>query len=233
MIRNSLSPASRGLSRVCRIAATALLALAPLLAWSAAPAPALVPGVDYAEIPNGTALLPRPGKIEVAEVFGYTCPHCASFEPVFQQWKVQQRNDVSVVEVPAPFGGYWIPYAQAFYAAQSMGLVDRTHRDMFRAIHQQHRLPIGGATPKEIAAFYADYGVDPEKFVAAMTGKAVQAQLVQARDFLMRSEVEGTPTVVVAGKYRVLGKSADDVLRITDALVDRERAALAPRKKSP
>lgn len=233
MIRHPLLPASRRLSRVARIAATALLVLAPLLASTAAPPPALVPGVDYVEIPNGTALAPRPGKIEVAEVFGYTCPHCASFEPVFQQWKSRQRNDVNVVGVPAPFGGYWIPYAQAFYAAQSMGLVDRTHRDMFRAIHDEHRLPISGATPKEIAAFYAGYGADPKKFAAAMTGKAVQAQLTQARDFLMRSEVEGTPTIVVAGKYRVQGKSADDVLRITDALVDRERAALAPRKTSP
>lgn len=213
-----------------RIAATAILALLPLLAWAAPPADALVADVDYAEIPNGEPLAPQPGTIEVVEAFGYTCPHCANFEPVLQQWKDQQGDDVNVVLVPAPFGGYWIPYAQAFYAAHSMGLVERTHRDMFRAIHEEHRLPIGGATPEAVAKFYADYDVDPEKFAAIMTGKPVQAKLVTARDFLKRSGVEGTPTVVVAGKYRVLGKTAQDVLRITDALVARERSALSAAK---
>lgn len=227
MIRDSNLPMPRRLSGASRIVAIAMLALLPALAWAAPPAAALVPGVDYVDIPNGAPMSPLPGKIEVVEVFGYTCPHCAAFEPVFQQWKTKQRSDVNIIPVPAPFGGYWIPYAQAFYAAQSMGLVDRTHEAMFKAIHEQHRMPIGGATPKEVAAFYANYGVDPVKFAATMTSKPIQAKLVTARDFLMRSEVDGTPSVVVAGKYRVTGKSSQDVLRITDALVSRERAALA------
>lgn len=219
--------APRRFTGVARLAAVALLAALPLLAWAAPAADALVPGVDFVEIADGTAFAPKPGTIEVVEVFGYTCPHCANFEPVFEQWKAQQKKDINVVRVPAPFGGYWIPYAQAFYAAQSLGLEERTHNDMFRAIHAEHRLPIGGATPKAVAAFYADYGADPEKFAAIMTGKPVQAELVAARDFLMRSQVEGTPTIVVAGKYRVNGKTSQDVLRITDALVSRERAARA------
>ncbi|QOY62488.1 thiol:disulfide interchange protein DsbA/DsbL [Lysobacter sp. H21R4] len=221
-----------GRARFARLAATVLLAVVPLLACAAPPAPdALVAGTDYAVIPDGKPFETRPGKIEVVEVFGYTCPHCANFEPALQEWKQRQKPDVNVVSVPAPFGGYWIPYAQAFYAAQSMNLVERTHRDLFRAIHQEHRLPIGGATPQVIAKFYAGYGVDADDFAAAMTGKPVQEKLVAARDFLARSEVEGTPTLIVAGKYRVMGKSSDDVLRITDALVNRERAALVRQKK--
>lgn len=228
---HSTLPVSARRSRLARIAATAILALVPLFVWAAPAADTLVAGKDYAEIPAGSALAPRPGTVEVVEVFGYTCPHCAAFEPALQQWKEQQGPDVNVVSVPAPFGGYWIPYAQAFYAAQSMNLVERTHRDLFHAIHEEHRLPIGGATPAKIAKFYGEYGVDPDTFAATMTGTQVQAKLASARDFLMRSEVEGTPTIVVAGKYRVLGKSSQDVLRITDALVNRERSALAQRKK--
>ena len=41
---------------------------------------------------------------------------------------------------------------------------------------------------------------------------------------MVDSGVEGTPTVIVDGKYRVLGKSYEDVLRITDALIAQERA---------
>jgi thiol:disulfide interchange protein DsbA len=43
---------------------------------------------------------------------------------------------------------------------------------------------------------------------------------------MIRTQVGGTPTIVVDGKYRVTTqKSYDDVLRVTDALVARERAA--------
>lgn len=218
--------------RLARVAAIALLVLLPVLAYAAPPAgEALVAGTDYAVIPDGAPFQPRPGTVEVVEVFGYTCPHCANFEPALREWKQRQKADVNVVSVPAPFGGYWIPYAQAFYAAQSLDLVERTHGDMFRAIHHEHRLPIGGATPAVIAGFYTEYGADADDFAALMTGKPVQGKLVAARDFLARSGVEGTPTIVVAGKYRVLGKTSQDVLRITDALVNRERAALAQQKK--
>jgi thiol:disulfide interchange protein DsbA len=41
----------------------------------------------------------------------------------------------------------------------------------------------------------------------------------------MRSKVEGTPTLIVNGKYLVKGRSWDDMLRIADHLIAKERAA--------
>ncbi len=225
-----LSP-SPSRSRGTWLAAVSVVALTllPLFAWAASPAAqALVPGVDYVEIPGGTPLAPHPGKIEVVEVFGYTCPHCAHFEPVLRAWKAELPADVEVVTVPAPFGGYWIPYAQAFYAAQSMGLADRTHAAMFRAVHEQRRLPVVGAKPAQIAGFYAEYGADPAKFAQTMASAQTQAKLVEARDFLQRSGIEGTPSLVVAGKYRVMGNTFQDLLRIAGELIQRERAGPHP-----
>jgi thiol:disulfide interchange protein DsbA len=46
----------------------------------------------------------------------------------------------------------------------------------------------------------------------------------------VRSGIEGTPTIVVDGKWRVRGRTLADILRITDALVARERAARAATK---
>ena len=40
--------------------------------------PAPVAGTDYAVIAGGQPFDPLNGKIEVVEIFGYTCPHCAS-----------------------------------------------------------------------------------------------------------------------------------------------------------
>jgi thiol:disulfide interchange protein DsbA len=56
---------------------------------------------------------------------------------------------------------------------------------------------------------------------------AVTAKLARAKQFLLASGVEGTPTVIVDGKYRVTGKNDEDVLRITNQLIAQERAANA------
>lgn len=208
-------------TRVIAFAAAALLVVLPISGFAAAP----VAGTDYLEIPGGTAFDPQPGKVEVVEVFGYTCSHCARFEPALTAWKKRLPADVDLVLVPAPFGGHWIPYAQAFYAAQSMGLVERTHAAVFQALHDERSLPINRATPQEIAGFYAGFGADPVRFAEAMTSDATQARLQRARDFLVRSDVQGTPTLIVNGKYLVLGDSASDTLRIAGELVARERAA--------
>ena len=52
-----------------------------------------------------------------------------------------------------------------------------------------------------------------------------EAKIKRGQQFMVRSGVGGTPTLVVDGKYRVLGRSYEDMLRITDALIARERAA--------
>lgn len=207
-----------------------LTALLPLAALAAGPTalpkgPAPVAGVDYAVIDGGHPYAPAKGKIEVVEVFGYTCAHCAHFEPVISAWKTRLPADVKFTLVAAPMGEQWIPYARAFFAAQSMGLAGKTHTAMFNALHVDGSLPFSKPTPEEIAGFYASRGADAQRFVATMASPAIDAQLTQARDFMIRSGVEGTPSIVVNGKYRVIGTSHEDMLRITDHLVARERAA--------
>ena len=188
--------------------------------------PGLVAGTDYVVIPGGQPFEPRNGKIEVVEVFGYVCPACARLQPLFSAWKKKQPADVRITYVPAAFGREWVPYAHAFYAADAMGLVDRSHDAVFNAIHIQQTLPGEGKEPDEqaIAKFYGKYGVDPKVFADAMHSFTIDSKLARAKQFMVDSGVEGTPTLIVDGKYRVLGKSYEDVLRITDALIAQERA---------
>jgi thiol:disulfide interchange protein DsbA len=192
----------------------------------AAAIPGLVAGTDYVVIPGGQPFEPRNGKIEVVEVFGYVCPACARLQPMFSAWKKKLPADVRVTYVPAAFGREWIPYAHAFYAADAMGLVDRSHDAVFHAIHIEQSLPGEGKAPDEqaIAKFYGKYGVDPKVFADAMHSFTIDAKLARAKQFMVDSGVEGTPTLIVDGKYRVLGKDYADVLRITDALIAQERA---------
>ncbi|MBB1061360.1 thiol:disulfide interchange protein DsbA/DsbL [Marilutibacter spongiae] len=193
--------------------------------------PAPVAGTDYVEIAGGQPYAPSMGKIEVVEIFGYTCPHCAHFEPLFESWTAKQPADVKVVPLAAPFGGYWEPYARAFYAAEALGVLEPSHAAMFNAIHVDRSMPAPPtvASNEQIAAFYTKYGADPKKFASTMNSFAVNAKLKRVGQFLARSGVESTPDLVVNGKYRVIGgQSFEDRLRITDHLVAMERAAMAP-----
>jgi thiol:disulfide interchange protein DsbA len=190
--------------------------------------PAPVAGTDYVEISGGQPYEPTNGKIEVVEVFGYTCPHCAHFEPLVESWKAKQPADVKFIALAAPFGGYWTPYAKAFYTAQAMGVLDKSHQAVFNAIHVDRTLPVQPLpTPDQIAGFYAQYGVDPKQFASTMASFAIDAKVKRATQFITRSGVDATPSIVVNGKYKVTGKSFEDTLRITDHLVAAERAAAA------
>ena len=100
---------------------------------------------------------------------------------------------------------------------------------MFEAIHQRGSLPVQNVSAQELATFYGGHGVDPTRFVEALRSEGVNEKLKAARSFALNAGVRGTPNLVVNGKYLVKGSSFEDMLRITDALVARERAALRAR----
>src|SRR5688572_21042657 len=181
-------------------------AAAPASAPVAADAPAFTPvaGQHYVEIADPQPFQPLDGQIEVVEVFGYTCPACASFEPLVSAWKQRQPDDVRVSMLAAPFGGYWQPYAKAFYAAESMDLVDATHKPMFEAVHRERSLPAQGVTNDALADFYAGHGADAARFAQTMESFAVSGQMRRALQFTQRTGVDATPTMIVNGKYRVV-----------------------------
>ena len=192
--------------------------------------PAPVAGTDYEEIAGAQPYQPLDGKIEVVEVFGYVCPACAAFHPVVSDWEKKLPADVRFTYVPAPFGPEWNPYAKSYYVAESMGLVKRTHEALINAIHVTHTMPGEGDKPDEqkIANFYAGYGANAAQFLAAMNSFAVASKVNRGKQFMMRSGVSSTPTLVIDGKYRITGgKGWEDKVRIADHLIAMERAKAA------
>ncbi len=189
--------------------------------------PAPVAGTDYAEIAGGQPFMPGTGKIEVVEVFSYTCGHCASFEPMLVSWKARLPADVVLIPVAGPFGPNPMPFAKAFYAAQTMGLLDKTHETMFRAVHLEKSLPVQNVTPEEIGTFYAKFGANPQQFASTMASFAVDAKVKRGIQFMQRSGVDSSPTLLVDGKYRVIAETLEESLRIAEHLIAQQRAARA------
>ena len=210
-----------------KAAAEAAPAAAPAPTSTALTGPAPVEGADYQVISNGQPFQPAAGKIEVTEIFGYVCPACAAFQPLIGPWKAGLPSDVNFVYVPAMFGGTWDNYARAFYAAQTLGVQEKTHEALYAAIHSQQTLKgeRGADSVDDIAKFYAGYGVDPKQFAATMGSFAVNAKTNSAKQFAQRSQISGTPSLIINGKYLVKGKGFADMLRIADHLIARERAA--------
>lgn len=188
--------------------------------------PAPVAGTDYVLIEGGQPWEPQNGTVEVAEMFNYICPACYSFDPTLRNWKAKQPADVRVVYVPAQFRPDFVPYAKAYFAAQTLGIEDKSHAAVYEAIHVKHSIPAEGDKPDEakVAEFYTAYGVSAAQFLSTMKSFAVAGKVNKANQFAVRSKVEGTPSLIVNGKYLVKGRSWEDMLRITDHLVAMERA---------
>ncbi|WDJ97456.1 thiol:disulfide interchange protein DsbA/DsbL [Xanthomonas campestris pv. incanae] len=209
--------------------ATDTAAAPPAPAPRAPNGPEPVAGTDYLDIEGGQPYQQAAGKIEVAEVFGYVCPACNAFQPLIGPWKAGLPSDVHFVYVPAMFGGPWDDYARAFYAAETLGVQEKTHDALYKAIHVDQSLKgeRGKDSVQDIAGFYAKYGVDSKTFIDTMSSFGVSAKTNRAKQFATRSKLTGTPSLIVNGKYLVKGQSFPDMLRIADHLIARERATLA------
>lgn len=185
-------------------------------------------GVDYVRIAPAAPYSPRAGRIEVVEVFGYTCVHCANLQPLVNGWKPTLAEDVDFLYLPAAFGGFWTPYARAFYAAELTGVLAETHDAMFDAVHRRRALPVTAEAAPQIVAWYAQRGVDAERFAAAMDNFGVNAAINRSQQVMRRWKVESTPTLIVAGKYRLeptREHGLEGLLHTADWLIAQERAA--------
>ncbi len=209
----------------------AAILLAPIATASAAPAAAAAPvathtvaapveGTDYTRI--DTPDQPTGDKVQLVEVFGYGCHFCSGLQPDLAKWKKTLPADVQFNYLPAPFGGLPDGFMRAFYAAQALGVQEKSHDGIFKAVFVDKRV----ATAADIPKLYADYGVDPKVFAATMQSFAVSAKVAAASDQATRWGIDGTPTIVVDGKYRVLepdAGGAQAMFRIVEFLVARQR----------
>ncbi len=200
-------------------------------------------GVNYIVLdpPQPTAV--APGKIEVTEVFSYACPACNAFYPVVDRIKASLPANAVLDFVPAAFrpDEDWPMFQRAFYAAQILGVDKRTHDAMFDAVWKTgelatedprtQRLKVPPPSIKDAAAFYAHTaGVKAETFLATANSFAVDTRMRQADQLVKDYRVEGTPTIIVNGKYRLDVQSAGGLNQVVDLvkwLVAKESAGTA------
>ncbi len=216
----AMAPASTAAAAAATTAAATAPKIAPPAGLPAGPAP--VEGQDYFVI--DTPDQPAGDKVQVVEVFGYGCPHCAHLQPYLSKWEKTMPSDVQFSYLPGPFGGLPDVFQRAFFAAQAMGVQEKSHDAIYKAVHEDKRVTTGDDVPK----LYADYGVDPKVFASTMQSFAVSAKINQAQDQETRWGITGTPTIVIDGKYRVMqvvGENTEPRLfHAIDWLIAKQRA---------
>lgn len=187
-------------------------------------ADAPVEGQDY-QLLNPAQPTSNPGKIVVSEFFSYQCSHCYAFYPVVKAWAAKLPQDVVFERVPVSLGrSSWVPVSQAFYALQAMGKLEQMDRLIFAGIHVQNAKLLDEAS---VTSFVAKQGVNAADFTAAYNSFGVKSSTVRADQMMKTYKVQGTPSMVVDGKYVVMNegtKNYDDLLARTDKLIAKARA---------
>jgi len=166
-----------------------------------------------------------PDRIEIVEIFWYGCPHCYHFEPTLGPWTKDVPKDVNFYRLPAIFDASWEAGARAYFTADILNVLDKSHTALFHAIHAENKTL---NNIDKLANFYAGYGIDKGLFKKTYASFVVNTRVARSKEMVRRYGVNGVPAIVVNGKYLVTGpmaKNYENMLKITNFLVEKERAS--------
>lgn len=167
-------------------------------------------------------------KIEVAESFMYSCPHCFTLEPYINNWAASKDPAVRFVRIPASWNQAAVLHAQIYYTQDILGrngvLSDPLafHQAVFVEFHQRgNRLVSMSAIQK----LFARFGVSEDDFNKTWSSFEVNTRMRLGADLIRRYGISSVPTVVVNGKYRTSAADAggyDQLIELIDELTVRE-----------
>jgi len=161
-------------------------------------------------------------KVEVVEMFWYGCPHCFHLEPYVNRWLKKKPANVEFVRIPAIFQPSWEMAARAYYTAEVLGVLDKTHSALFDAIHE---LKKHFSSDADYQKFFEEHGVSANDFKRVFRSFAVEAKIRRAKDMTERYGIHGVPSLIVNGKYRTgaqLAGSQANIFRVVNYLVGLE-----------
>lgn len=185
----------------------------------------LAPGRDYVVLdpaqPTDDA-----SKIEVVEFFSYACPHCNDLNPMIQKWAAKLPRDVVFKRVPVSFNPFYVLMARLFYALETTGDLERLDAPLFAAIHEKGLKLV---SDQSITEWAVSQGVDARKFSEAWNSFSVNSKTKRADQMTRNFRIQGVPAIAVDGRYLIGGKSQQEMLALTDKVIEKRRAERAKK----
>lgn len=181
-------------------------------------------GIEYIRLPAPQATA-QADKIEIVELFWYGCPHCYQFEPTLHEWTAALPADVTFTRMPAILSPRWELLARAYYAAELLGVLDKVHMPLFKAIHEQKQRIMD---EDSLVKFMVTQGIDEKEFREAFKSFGVAAKINRARQMTQRYGINGVPSLVINGKYRTSASEAGghaQMVQVSNYLIAKERSS--------
>jgi thiol:disulfide interchange protein DsbA len=199
---------SRGLSNAFLLASLLLAPLAHAQQW--------VEGKDYIEIKPAQRTSTPPGVIEVTEVFSYACVYCNRAVPIMDKLKASLPSNARMTYLPASFNTAesWPMFQRVYYSAVALDLIPKMHNTIYSGVWTSKELAVAEAdgrrlkspqpTLEDAASFFQKKaGIKPEQFLATAKSFAVDANCRRADALVKAYRIEGTPTLIVNGRYKI------------------------------
>lgn len=193
-----------------------VLLLIPLLAAPLANAQQWVEGKDYFEIKPAQRTSTPPGTAEVTEVFSYACVFCNRAVPIMDKLKASLPPNTRMTYLPASFNSAesWPMFQRVYYTAAALGLIPKMHDAIYSAVWTSRELAVTEADGRRLKSpqptledaarlFERKAGIKPEQFLATAKSFAVEANCRRADQLVKAYRVEGTPTLIVNGRYKI------------------------------
>lgn len=185
-------------------------------------------GQHYNRFPSTAGRWGSADKIEVTEIFMYSCPHCFDLEPFINTWAENKDPNIRFVRIPAIFNQLAELHAKLYYTevflAQAGKLKDQAaFRNMvFEEFHSRgNRL----TSETAIQRLFARVGVSEDDFNRTWKSFEVDQALRRAREMAINYGVASVPMIVVNGKYTTDAGSAGSypkLIELIDELTVRE-----------
>lgn len=131
-------------------------------------------------------------------------------------------KDVGMIFVPTMFRDSMEPMARTMYALESLGQRPQLHEALYRAWNVDS---VDLSDEAKISDFVGTRGVDRAKFKAAYNGFAMQSKVARAKQMVRSYQIQGTPTLIVDGKYIISGLQPDDTVRVLKEVITMARKA--------
>ena len=161
-------------------------------------------------------------RIEVIDFFWYGCPYCNQLQPALEDWIKRKPADVAVRRVPVILRDSWAAHARIFYTLELLNELERLHQKVYYSYHVEE---LAMSKPEVMEQWAAKNGIDRRKWLDAYFSPEVDGRMARAARYTKTYAIEGTPSIVVDGRYLTSGSMAPSIKGVVPVLDELVRIA--------
>jgi thiol:disulfide interchange protein DsbA len=177
-------------------------------------------------------------KIEIVYFFWYGCSHCFHSDQTTSLFLNSLPNDVRAVRLPAIFEpeGDSALHGRLYFTLDEMGVEKDLRDKAFKAAQNLNDAGVpnssfhgyGLVSKQAQETFAAANKLSRESFSSAFDSPAVESRFEKAYRYLVDTDVNAVPTLIINGRYRL--PYGPNFYQLAEELINKERERLAGSK---